>query len=380
MAVVIAVRIGKSVLAAMATIAIAGCGGSGNSASDAKTYVRTISADAAQVQAYQVKVGLDILHNDPTALAQDAQTAHDDFVNVKTDITAAGANVADNSRLGNAEYQMDNAINELKNAMGALVAFAENPDAGTLGVAKSQLDRGITDWDQAATVLWTMAGQESEIPTLAGSAPATTNGNVSTTSATTSTSAATCPPGMATNQNGELVDASRGVYGPHCQQIATRILAKADQAQAQKEDNACGGRGPGACGQSGSSTSSQATTQSVQAQTTTPTTAPNPQSYEPVRCPNAMLTSGGQAKIGITSGPAICAQASTIISDAIAAHSAGAGHSTGGVWSLAVVGYTCSTGGDGTVMTCFRRGRGTQLSMIIGTTPTPGGYWEDPLP
>ena len=141
-AVVIAVRIRRLVLPAMATIAIAGCGGSGNPASDAKTYVRTISTDAAQVQADEIKVGLDILHNDPTGLAQDAQTAHDDFVNLKTDIIAAGANVADNSRLGNAEYQMDNAMNELKNGMGALVAFAENPNAGTLGSANSKLGQG----------------------------------------------------------------------------------------------------------------------------------------------------------------------------------------------------------------------------------------------
>jgi hypothetical protein len=179
------VKIGKSVLTAMATVAIAGCGGSGNPASEAKTYVRTISPDAAQVQADEIKVGLDILHNDLTGLAQDAQTAHDDFANDKIDIIGAGSNVGDNSRLGNAEYQMEDAINELKNGMGAVVAFAENPSAGTLGAAGSKLDQGVTDWDQAATVLWTMAGRASEIPSLAGSAPATTNSNTATTPATT---------------------------------------------------------------------------------------------------------------------------------------------------------------------------------------------------
>jgi hypothetical protein len=98
---------------------------------------------------------------------------------------------------------------------------------------------------------------------------------VSAPATTTSTSATTCPPGMATNRNGELVNASQGAYGPHCQQIAARILAKAAQAQAQAEDNACGGRGPGACGQSGSSNSSQATTQTAGTQTTALPSCPN---------------------------------------------------------------------------------------------------------
>jgi hypothetical protein len=78
---------------------------------------------------------------------------------------------------------MDDAINELKNGMGAIVAFTENPNAGTLGAADSKLGQGITDWDRAATVLWTMAGQASEIPTLAGSGPATTSPSRATTSA-----------------------------------------------------------------------------------------------------------------------------------------------------------------------------------------------------
>jgi hypothetical protein len=180
-----AVKIGDAVLAAMATITIVGCGGSNSPVTDAKTYVRTIGPDAAQVETYQIKVGLDILNNDPTGLAQDAQAAHDASVNVKTDIIGAGNNVSDNNRLGTAELQMDDAINELKNGMGAVVAFTENPDAGTLGAANSTSGQGITDWDRAATVLWTMAGQASQVPTLAGSTPASTNTSAATPSAAT---------------------------------------------------------------------------------------------------------------------------------------------------------------------------------------------------
>ena len=136
-----------------------------------KTYVRTISTDAAQVQADEIKVGLDILHNDPTGLAQDAQTAHDDFANLKTDIIAAGANVADNSRLGNAEYQMDNAMNELKNGMGALVAFAENPNAGTLGSANSKLGQGHNGLGSSRNSPLDDGRSRQRDPNLAGSGP-----------------------------------------------------------------------------------------------------------------------------------------------------------------------------------------------------------------
>jgi hypothetical protein len=341
-------------------LGIAGCGESNNPASDAKTYVRTISTDTAQVQADEIKVGLDILHNDVTGLAQDAQTAHDDFVNVKTDIRGAGTSVADNTRLGNAEYQMDNAINELKNGMGAIVAFTENPNAGTLGAANSKLDQGITDWDQAATVIWTMAGQSNAIPTLSGSTVPSTDANAATTSATT------CPPGMATNQNGELVYGSQGAYGPECEQIAAGILAKNAQVQAQAEDNACGGRGPGApgCGQSSS------------------TNAPPPQSHGFVRCPNVTLQSGGQAKVAIVAGPATCSQTAKVISDALASPLAikAARNATGGMWSWDVDDYTCTSGGDGTSSTCVGGSSGVQASKIVAITPTPGGWWPDPTP
>jgi hypothetical protein len=361
------VKIGKSVLTAMATVAIAGCGGSGNPASEAKTYVRTISPDAAQVQADEIKVGLDILHNDLTGLAQDAQTAHDDFANDKIDIIGAGSNVGDNSRLGNAEYQMEDAINELKNGMGAVVAFAENPSAGTLGAAGSKLDQGVTDWDQAATVLWTMAGRASEIPSLAGSASATTSSSTATTPATT--------PNPATSSVPSWVQAARS----GCP--AGEVLLKTGPPYG---NDGCVSNGPYECSTSEPTcdpANAPGVTPATQTTTTTQTTAAAPQSYGWVRCPNATVKAGGQAKIAISSGPAICAHASEVIIDAIAAHSGGAGHTdVGGVWSLAVVGYTCMTGGDGTVMTCERQGPGTQLSVLIGTTPTPGGYWPDPVP
>lgn len=40
------------------------------------------------------------------------------------------------------------------------------------------LDQGITDWDQAARVLWTMAGRASEIPNLAGGGHGATQSNI----------------------------------------------------------------------------------------------------------------------------------------------------------------------------------------------------------
>jgi hypothetical protein len=237
---------------------------------------------------YEIKVGLDILHNDPTGLAQDARAAHDVFMNAKTDIIAAGNNVSDNDRLGGAELQMDDAINELKNGMGAVVAFAENPNAGTLGAANSKLDQGITDWDQAATVLWTMAGRASEVPNLAGSGQTTTQTTPSAP-APPAQSAPTAPtptpatcsldtsPGgpLESDANGILIKAKQGQYGPACQQVANHLIATDPAAaQAYGEDTACGGQGPGSCGPS------QPTTH-----TTTPTAPAPPPPPSPSNLP-----------------------------------------------------------------------------------------------
>ena len=353
-------------------IAIAGCAGSGNSASDAvsnaKTYVRTISTDAAQVQADEIKVGLDIIKNDPTGLAQDAQTAHDDFVNVKIDIIGAGSNVGDNSRLGNAEYQMDNAINELKNGMGAVVAFAENPNAGTLGAANSKLDQGITDWDQATTVLWTMAGRASEIPTLAGTVPATTSPNAATTSTTT--------PNPPSSSVPSWVQAAK--KGCPAGEVLLKTLSNGEPAP--HGNDGCVGSGSGECSTSEPTCDpANAPGGTPTTETTTSTTAPAPQSQDSSGA-HATLQSGGQAKVAIASGPATCSQASSVVSDAHAARATGAGHETGGMWSWNVDDYTSISGGDGTISTCVGGGPGVQASKIIAITPTPGGWWPDPTP
>ncbi len=371
----IAATIRRLVLPAMVMIAIAGCAGSGNSASDAvrnaKAYVRTIGPDAAQVQTYEIKVGLDILHNDPTGLAQDAQTAHDAFVNAKTDIIAAGANVADNSRLGNAEYQMDNAINELKNGMGALVAFAENPNAGTLGAANSKLGQGVTDWDQAATVLWTMAGQESELPTLAGSVPATTNSNAATTSATT--------PNPGSSSIPSWVQAARN--GCPAGEVLSKTLSNGEPAP--YGNDGCVGSASGECGTSeptcdpanvpGGAPTTQTTTPvttSTASTTTTGAVPPNPTG----RCADVEFRSPyagaiATARVAVLSGTVTCAVARALISASSSVKHPASGES----WQWSVDGWLCSSGGDGTIDDCTRQG-----NEVEATTPTPGGYWAEP--
>jgi hypothetical protein len=174
----------------MAIGAVLGAAGFGGSqASDARTYVRAISNDAHEVQNDEQQVGLDLVNKNQAAMAQDAQTAHDDYDNVKSDLILAGNNVSDSSRLGDAENQMDDAINELKNGMGALVAFAESPNGGTLGAASAKLGQGITDWDQGAKTIWTLAGDKADIPTLAPSPqPATSPRPAPRKAPTTSTS------------------------------------------------------------------------------------------------------------------------------------------------------------------------------------------------
>jgi hypothetical protein len=213
--------------AAALAMAVAGCGGSGNQHSNAQAYVKATQRDVAVVQSDEVKVGLDILKNDATSLASDAQTAHDDYNNAKSDIILAGSNVADNSQLGDAENQVDDGINELKNAMGSVVAFSENPNDGTLGVANAKLTQGINDWDQGVITIWALA-RVSDPPLLNGS-----SGNSASTTQTTTTArpANTTPatgsfhPGDQNPGDAHAADCPGMEIGPHSDCSVARQVA-----------------------------------------------------------------------------------------------------------------------------------------------------------
>jgi hypothetical protein len=136
------------------------------------------------------QVGEDLVNKNAAQLAADAQKAHNDYANVKGDVILAGNDVSDNDQIGRAENKMDDGINELKNGMDALVAFAEEPTAGNLGSANSQLASGVADWDQGLTVIWRLAGDASDAPTLT---PASSSSTSTTSATATPTTTAPAP-------------------------------------------------------------------------------------------------------------------------------------------------------------------------------------------
>lgn len=186
-------------LAAGLTVVLGACGSSNSPTSmnnAAQTYIRTTSNDVNMVSDDIAAVGQDIINNNLTQLASDAQTAHDDFNGVREDFVAAGNNVMDNNSLGTAENQIDNGSNELKNAMGAFVAYASNPNPGTLGSLNSQLNRGVSDYNQGIKEMWALAG-ESDPPIIGGgsssSSAASTPPDTTTTPAPSGSQFAGCP-------------------------------------------------------------------------------------------------------------------------------------------------------------------------------------------
>lgn len=128
---------------------------------DARAYIKKHGADANRVQANVLLVQLAILQvtKSPSQanvnkLATAAQDAHDNLNAIRNNFaeSASGA-------FGNAELNVFAGANDLKNSMGALVAWAGNPNAATLAHFSSQYNRGKSEWDSGVRAIWRMAGR-----------------------------------------------------------------------------------------------------------------------------------------------------------------------------------------------------------------------------
>jgi hypothetical protein len=118
------------------------------------------AADINQVSATvtNVLVSLGEAQKNPTqdavnALAQSAQQAHDDLQSVR-----------DQMALDNVNVDVEVATNDLKNAMGALVAYTGDPNPATLAHFNSQWQTAQSEWNAAVSHVY--AGHAGTPPTI----------------------------------------------------------------------------------------------------------------------------------------------------------------------------------------------------------------------
>lgn len=131
---------------------------------DARSWITAHGADSNRVQANILIVQIDVLalQKSPTQanlnkVAIDAQTAHDNIDTIRADF--AGGYGSDT--LGTAELNAFSGANDLKNSMGALVAYAGTPNAATLAHFNAQYSQARAEWNQGVRIIWRLAKRKS---------------------------------------------------------------------------------------------------------------------------------------------------------------------------------------------------------------------------
>lgn len=122
----------------------------------ASRHAHEINTVRVMVQSVQIAVAL--AQKSPTQdslnqLAQIAQQAHDSIDGVRKDF----ADTSDSGSLGNAELEVFTAANDLKDSMGALVAYTGDPNAATLAHFTSQYGPAVAEWNDGIRVIWRAA-------------------------------------------------------------------------------------------------------------------------------------------------------------------------------------------------------------------------------
>jgi hypothetical protein len=124
-------------------------------------YVAAIKQDAdhVQVDVQIVQLAASELANgsggvDINTMAVEAQTAHDDLVNIKDDFISHNWP----GSFDNQAAEANDAINSLKNSMGTVVAYCGDQNPATLARFSSQFNQAVPEWNDAVTTMWTKAG------------------------------------------------------------------------------------------------------------------------------------------------------------------------------------------------------------------------------
>jgi pyrroloquinoline quinone (PQQ) biosynthesis protein C len=94
-------------------------------------------------------------------LAKVAQEAHNEIEGFRQELFKSGGN----EKLSTATLELQEGANELKNAMGGLVAYTGNPNPATLAHFTTQLEAAKSKWNGGAEAIWGIA-KESGAMTL----------------------------------------------------------------------------------------------------------------------------------------------------------------------------------------------------------------------
>jgi hypothetical protein len=128
------------------------------SVQEARAYISNHGPDINRVQANVLNVEIAIgeavkssTQANVNQLAEQAQTAHDNIDNIRDDFATDSS---DPGELGNAELNAFSGANDLKNAMGALVAYTGDPNAATLAGFTTQFRRAKAEWNSGMRVIY----------------------------------------------------------------------------------------------------------------------------------------------------------------------------------------------------------------------------------
>lgn len=98
-------------------------------------------------------------------IAKAAQEGHDEIDGFRQELFDAEGG----KKLSEATFALSEGANELKNAMGGLVAYSGNPNPATLAHFSVQMQAAQGKWNQAVDEVWEIAG-EHDAPRLEASA------------------------------------------------------------------------------------------------------------------------------------------------------------------------------------------------------------------
>jgi hypothetical protein len=101
-------------------------------------------------------------------LAKVAQESHDQIDGFREELFKTGGD----QKLGEATLQLSEGANELKNSMGALVAYTGNPNPATLAHFTVQLDAAQSKWNQGVDGVWGIAHEHGALRLEAAHGPA----------------------------------------------------------------------------------------------------------------------------------------------------------------------------------------------------------------
>jgi hypothetical protein len=134
-------------------------------AQQARDYIAKYKPDIVMVQGNVQTVQADMTAKgslDQTA--QDAQGVHDTLDKIRDNFVTTDTSGA----LGNDETEVFGAVNDLKNAMGALVTYTGTPNPATLAQFKSQYQTAVGEWDNGIDGIWQLAGTPTAAMKAAG--------------------------------------------------------------------------------------------------------------------------------------------------------------------------------------------------------------------